>query len=119
MIRITLMDGRQVEVSREEALEILPYRHVFRSSHLKDPVAGIYCHHGKIIPVLGPLPDSAEGKTVDEKPWLLLMNGHAQVVRGLPEFSEAGAIAEATPFMISQDEETSLLSELDDLVKSA
>lgn len=118
MIRITLIDGSQLEIPREEALELVPYRHVLVSAHLKSPAEGLLCHRGKLIPVLGPLPDSNDGKSVDKRAWILLIKGCAQVIQGLPNFQEAGE-ASVHEFPTSTAEENEALSELDELLKSA
>ena len=124
-IRITLMDGNQIDIPREEALEILPYRHVFSNPNLKSPVDGIFCHRGKVVPVLGPLPVAPYGKSLDGRPWLLLMKGCAQAIQGLPEFRETETNGEmpsnVIPFETQAErrEEEALLSELDDLLKTA
>lgn len=119
MIRITLMDGSQLEIPREEAVELLPYRNVFRSELLKDPVDGLVCHRGKLVPVLGPLPEFADAKSVDKKAWLLMMKGCAQVVQGLPEFLEAQQTSNVLPFRSMSHDNSDALSELDDLLKTA
>lgn len=114
MIRITLMDGSQIEIPREDALEIIPYRHVFSHQMLKSPVEGLLAHHGKLVPVLGPMPKSFDKTTsVDNRPWLLLMKGCAQVIRGLPTFQEAAVVS------MQQDLDQSLIDEVDELLKSA
>ena len=56
MVRIKLMDGGNLEIPREEALELIPYRGVFASPMLRHPIEGLVSHRGKVIPVLGPLP---------------------------------------------------------------
>jgi len=111
------MDGKQLEIPREEALELLPYRHVFRSRQLKEPIAGVFCHRGKMIPVLGPLPEDTSGLSVDERPWILLMKSYAQAVRGLPEFLEAESVAASTT--TDETSENTLMSELDEILKAA
>lgn len=118
MILITLMDGSQVEIPREEALELVPYKNVLRNPNLKAPVDGIFCHRGKVIPVLGPLPEGPLASSIDGRPWLLLMKGCAQAIQGLPEFLE-NAPSNVVPFTTEKSEESELLSELDDLLKSA
>jgi len=119
MIRITLMDGSQLEIPREEAVELLPYRNVFQSKLLKDPVDGLVCHRGKLVPVLGPLPEFAGAKSVDKRAWLLLMKGCAQVVQGLPEFLEAQDTSNVLPFRSVSHDDNDALSELDELLKMA
>lgn len=117
MIRITLMDDSLLEIPREEALELLPYCHVFTNQLLKAPVEGLLPYRGKLLPVLGPLPLSGyEANSVDDRPWILLMKGCAQVVRGLPQFEEAAM--QNVIELKSQDQEN-LLEELDELLKSA
>lgn len=113
------MDGTQLEIPREEAVELLPYQHVLRSSHLKDPVDGLVCHRGKVIPVLGPMPELVDVKNIDKRPWLLLMKGCAQVVQGLPDFLEANEASNVLPFRSSAEVNEEALSELDELLKSA
>lgn len=117
-IRITLMDGNQLEIPREEALEFLPYGQVFTNPNLKAPVDGIFCHRGKLLPVLGPLPEGPLAKSLEGRPWLLLMKGCAQAIQGLPEFLET-APSNVIPLHASREEESQLLSELDDLLKAA
>lgn len=117
-IRITLMDGNQIDIPREEALELLPYRHVLSNPNLKSPVDGVFCHRGKVVPVLGPLPVEPFAKSIDGRPWLLLMKGCAQAIQGLPEFEER-APSNVVPLRAEQDEESQLLDELDDLLKTA
>gem|GEM_PF-7123968 len=119
MIRITLMDGSQLEIPREEAIELLPYQNVLRSSHFKDPVDGLVCHRGKMVPVLGPMPELVDVKSIDKRPWLLLMKGCAQVVQGLPDFLEANEASNVLPFRASTDGSDEALSELDEILKSA
>lgn len=125
MIRITLMDGTQLEIPREEALELLPYQNVFRNPNLKAPVDGLFSYRGKLTPVLGPLPAGHVATSLDGRPWLLLMKGCAQAIQGLPDFVEAEASASTPTNVIpfetqaGKDEEKELLSELDDLLKTA
>ncbi len=117
-IRITLMDGTQTEVPREEALELLPYKNVFANPNLKDPVEGIFSHRGKMLPVLGPLPVAPFAGHIDGRPWLLLMKDCAQAIQGLPEFLEAET-TEVIPLHADKEEENQLLDELDELLKIA
>jgi hypothetical protein len=119
MIRITLMDGNQLEIPREEAVELLPYQNVLRSSHLKDPVDGLISYRGKLVPVLGPMPETADVKDIDRRPWLLLMKGCAQVVQGLPIFSEAVEGSNVIPFRSSAEAKDEALDELDELLKKS
>jgi chemotaxis signal transduction protein len=120
MVRLTLMDGSLLEIQREEALEILPYGHVFSGPMLKDPIEGLFIYRGKVIPVLGPLPKSVDLTVpAEERPWILLLKGCAQVIRGMPEFEEA-APSNVIPLTNGSGEESSdLLEELDLLLKSA
>jgi hypothetical protein len=89
MIRITLMDGSTHEIARGDARALLPYVHVFTSSFLKDPIAAIVCYQGEPLPVLGPLPPALADTqaSVELRPWLLVLDDHAQVIRGLPDFA--------------------------------
>ncbi len=119
MIRIKLMDDSLLEIPREDVLELIPYRHVFRHSRLKSPVEALLAHHGKLVPVLGPLaPDGDQTNSIDKRPWLLLMKGCAQVIRGLPEFQEA-AQGEIIPLPGSEEGDSTLLDEIGELLKSA
>ncbi|MGZ3651724.1 MAG: hypothetical protein ACXVB9_10420 [Bdellovibrionota bacterium] len=119
MIRIKLMDGSHLEIPREEAIELFPYRGIFSSPMLKAPLDGIFVHRGKIVPVLGPLPTEAPQGSSEERPWILLMKGCAQVIRGLPEFDESIGGENVLPFAGPQPESPGLLQELDDLLKGA
>jgi hypothetical protein len=119
MIRLTLMNGAQIVVPREDALELLPYEGVFSNPQIKAPVDGVMCHRGKIIPVLGPLPSAPFGKSLEERPWLLRMNGYAQAIQGLPEFEENTISKVAPPLESEKTFENQLLNELDDLLKTA
>jgi hypothetical protein len=113
MIRMKLMDGSTLEISREEALELLPYRAMFTSPMLKAPLEGLVVYRGGLVPVLGPLPDSAPvSNHASEQAWVLLMKGCAQVIRGLPEFTDERAqeAGDLTP---------ALLEEIDQLIKAA
>lgn len=113
------MDGSQLEIPREEAVELLPYQNVFQSKHLKDPVDGLVSHRGKLVPVLGPMPEFADAKNVDKRPWLLLMKGCAQVILGLPAFLEAQESSNVLQFQTRAEQKDDALSELDELLKSA
>jgi hypothetical protein len=115
MIRLTLLDGSPFEIPREEALELLPYQGVFASPMLKSPFEGLLVHRGKLVPVLGPLPaEAAPGAPVEDRPWILLMKGCAQAVRGLPEFVEEGNVVPLPTL-----EERGLPADLEDVLKSA
>ena len=120
MIRLTLLDGKVIEIPRDQALELLPYRGVFRSPMLRSPIEGLFTFKGKVVPLLGPLPDDAlhSRPPAEERPWILLMKGCAQAVKGLPEFREAANPDNVIPFG-GKDDESSLLQELDELIKSA
>ncbi len=84
------MDGSRLEIPREEAVELIPYRHVFTSPHLQAPIEGLICHRGNLIAILGPLPPTGfPTGSVDACPWILLLRNGAQVVLGLPIFEEA------------------------------
>lgn len=114
-----LMDGSHLEIPREEALELLPFRkNILISPHLKSPAEGLLCYRGKLVPVLGPLPEPGAGGSVDDRPWILLMNGRAQVIQGLPDFQE-GESKTVESITSLEDEESALLSELDELLKAA
>jgi len=93
MIRAKLMDGQILEIAREEAIELLPYRAIFTSPLMKAPLEGVLLHRGALLPLLGPLPStqSSPRPAADEQAWVLLMKGCAQVIKGLPEFLEAAA----------------------------
>lgn len=143
MLHLTLLDGRTIEMPREEALALLPCDRLLRNPHLK--ADAIYCHEGRLLPVTGPLPDTFTDETaengIDQRPWLLLRSNGLQVVRGLPRFadetkislsptSEAPVaqvlvmptrIAPANPPAPASeaDEEARLLAELEDLLESA
>jgi len=118
MIRVSLIDGSTLEVPRTDALELLPYRHVFTGRNLKAPVEGLMSHRGKLVPVLGPLPLPTEAYLpVDKRPWILLLQDCAQVIQGLPEFVEQAATV--TPIQGAARDKDSMLSELDRLLKSA
>src|SRR4051812_21295580 len=112
MIRITLMDGSLQEIPREEALEILTYRHVLQNKFLKAPIEGLIVHRGKVIPVMGPLPQPGdETNEFEIRPWILLTKDRAQVILGMPDFQEK-SIAQNAPEQDKEDEEK-ILSELD------
>jgi hypothetical protein len=118
MIRIKLMDGGTLEIPREEAIELLPYRGVFSSALLKSPLEGVLPYRGKLLPVLGPLPPSeTPNLPLEERPWLLLLRGCAQVVRGLPEFDDTIAGSAATAPADADQER--LLADIDELLKAA
>jgi hypothetical protein len=114
MIRMKLMDGSTLEIAREEALELMPYRALFTSPMLKAPVEGLVVYRGKLIPVLGPLPLPEIGSSpyADNQAWVMLMKGCAQVIRGLPEFP---SIATSD----TQDLTPALLEEIDEILKAA
>lgn len=119
MIRIKLMDGTHMEIPREEALELLPYRGVLVSAMFKGPIEGLITHRGKVVPVLGPLPaDPSPSAPVEQRPWILLLKGCAQAIWGTPEFLEE-ARSDVVPFPGARDAESELLREIDDLIKSA
>lgn len=120
MIRIKLMDGSVLEIPREEALELLPYRGVNVSAMFKDPIEGLLIHRGKLIPVLGPMPTQiSDNVPIEQRPWLLLLRGCAQVILGLPQFDEA-VKSEVVPFPGGTEnaESGGLLQELDQLLKA-
>ena len=79
MVRITLMDGTTQELSRDGILGVYPCEHLFRHPQLKSDA--IIYKNGRLIPVLGPLP---EGK----RAWILLFETHGQVIRELPAFDD-------------------------------
>jgi len=113
MIRMTLIDGSTLEIAREEALELMPYRALFTSPMLKAPLEGLVVYRGELIPVLGPLPPpGAASRYASEQAWVLLMKDCAQVIRGLPEFP-------AHENSDRQDPTPALLSEIDRLIKAA
>lgn len=115
MVRIQLMDGSALEIQREEALELIPYSRLFSHPLLKHPVDALLAHRGQLIPVLGPLPSSGEEqKSVDERPWILLLKGCAQVIRGLPQFAEESS---AQVVKLPSAEQSALLDELDSILK--
>jgi hypothetical protein len=119
MIRLKLMDGGTLEIPREEALELVPYRGVFVSPMLKSPLEGLLIHRGIPVPVLGPLPPSdLESLPYDERPWLLLLKGCAQTIRGLPEFDDA-ASTDAASITGSGSDVGGILGEIDELLKAA
>jgi hypothetical protein len=90
MIRIKLMDGRSLEIPREEACELLPYSGAFASVLFKAPIAALYPYRGKLVPLLGPLPTFPTGQLPAEKrAWILILRESAQVIYGFPEFEEA------------------------------
>ena len=109
------MDGKLIEIPREEALELLPFQEIFRSPVLKAPIEGIMTHKGKLIPVLGPLPlhDTKETHSSDYKPWILLLEGCAQVIQGLPEFIETEKMKQSPSLRLASENAT-----LDALVSS-
>lgn len=152
MVRITLMDGQVEEVARETVQAIFAWRPIFKNPHLK--ADGLTYHAGKLVPVNGPLPEpSADSLPQHERPWLLYLGTHVQVIRGLPAFEDDIALnivpaRETAPVlalvpspepevvpepaaeapltlldvatMISEeDEETTLLRELETLIKVA
>lgn len=117
MLRITLMDDSVIEIPREEAIELLPYGQVFATKLLKSPIEAVLTYRGKIVPVLGPLPEPEEwDNSVDERPWILLLKGCAQVVRGLPDFQD---VSEVRRLPEHEEGQSELLGELEDLLKSA
>ena len=112
------MDGGTLEIPREEALEFLPYRSVMVSPLLKSPIEALFTYRGKILPLLGPLPAEDDNQLpLETRPWVLVLKGCAQVVRGLPEFEESIASRPADPETPTEND--GLLQELDQLLKSA
>lgn len=107
MIRAKLMDGQILEIAREEAIELLPYRAIFTSPLLKAPLEGVLLHRGVLVPLLGPLPATPPSprQSAESQAWVLLMKGCAQVIQGMPEFLDATADAHA------DDELDSILKE--------
>lgn len=84
------MDGSISEISRGDARGLVPFEHVFTSPFLKTPIEGIVCHKGVPLPVLGPMPkDSDLGAAMNERPWIIVFEDHAQVIRGMPDFGDA------------------------------
>ena len=103
----------------QEAQELLPYRHVLRSTVFKKPIEGILIYRGNPVPVLGPMPqEGAETLDVDQRPWILVVKNCAQVVRGLPSLEEAVS-GNVIPMNANKDEENHLLEEIDELLKGA
>lgn len=82
MVRITLMDGSTQELSRDGILGVFPCEHLFRHAQLKSDA--IFYKNGRLIPVLGPLPEG-------ERAWILLFETHGQVIRELPAFDDDAA----------------------------
>ncbi len=115
MLHVTLLDGTQIEVSRQDAREVVPYAQVFASGWLRAPVEGLYCYRGAVVPVLGPLPPAGGAGA-----YLLVMRDHAQVIQGLPLFAEDLPASQSTSARNSAGgETTSILNELDELLKAA
>jgi chemotaxis signal transduction protein len=120
MIQAKLIDGSVIELAREDAFELLPFENIFRSPKLRPPMEGLLCHRGRIMPVLGPMPaPEAMDKTVNERPWLLLLKGYAQVVQGLPVFDDDAQSQQVAHLAKPQETAAALLNELDELVKAA
>lgn len=129
MIRVTLMDGSLQEVRRNEALGLVPVEGLLRHPLLVS--AAIFCYQGKILPVLGPLPEKIQNSgPCESRPWLMIFADHAQVVRGLPQFNDDIRPKKAAPTLVSpktpkkveisdDEEEARLLQEMEDLLKSA
>lgn len=115
MIRITLMDGTTAEVAREQTKGLIPFANVFSSPLLRGPIEGVICHQGKPIPLLGPLPESTEDLPVEDRPWILLLGDHAQVIRGMPDFNAKPKIASVP----GAEEEDPFLKEFESFLESA
>lgn len=130
MIRVTLMDGSLQEVRREEVFGLYPATALLRHPLLKSEA--IFCHKGKLIPIAGPLPETLDlTLPVNERPWLMLFAGHAQVIYGLPEFDDDISHSKTAPTLVkastptlelvenTDEEEARLLEEMEELLKSA
>jgi hypothetical protein len=133
MIRIKLVDGSTKEIRREEIQGIAPLEGIL--SHAELRFDAIVYREDRILPVAGPIPDPRETTSSHERFWLMLLQDHAQVILGLPRFDDditlsALAMAPQTgktslpaqeqeKAEISDDEETRLLAEMEELLKSA
>ncbi len=129
------MDGSFQEIRREEALGIFPSTGLLQHHHLKSEA--IFFQHGKIYPVLGPLPKSEDKNAPQaERPWILLFESHGQVIKGLPTFDDDITLhlnttpaAKENPTLTlvppqtneaaPEDEESRLLKEMEELLKGA
>jgi hypothetical protein len=135
MIRITLLDGSSQEIPREEILGLVPLTGLFRHPLLR--FEAVLYTRGRVLPVTGPLPATG-GKSsgpVETRPWLVLFHDHAQVVHGLPLFDDdvslertlelvPGPVAaapepESRSLEPDDEEESRLLQEMEELLKSA
>lgn len=86
------MDGSTCEINRADARGLVPYARVFASPLLRAPIEGVLCHKGKPLPVLGPLPSADEiSRDINNRPWIVIFEDHAQVIRGLPDFGDQSA----------------------------
>lgn len=99
MLRLTLLDGRPLEIPRELARGVYAFENVLRNPNLK--ADGIYCLEGVPMPVKGPLPSATElaamaSGPVEKRPWLVLQEGFLQAVKGLPIFPDEMKISLST-----------------------
>jgi hypothetical protein len=123
------MDGSLQEIRRDEVEGLYPALGLLRHPLLLSEA--VLCLHGKLVPVAGPLSDSTSNDApVEERPWILSMGTHAQVVRGLPQFNDDISLARPTPITSAkasaevtvdplEGEEAALLQEMEELLRSA
>lgn len=145
MMRITLMDGSTQEISRENVRGLFAWRAPLTNPRFKSD--GVIFHDGSLLPVRGPLANSAGTGSVHERAWLLVCDKHVQIIRGLPAFDDevslgivpevkrsvaTPVVAKAIPMAMAvaptgpapslrseEEEEAQVLQELEDLLRAA
>lgn len=83
-MRFRSFEQQVFSIDTKEVMAILPFKGVLALSQVNAPYDGLFLFEGKIIPVMGPLPQE-EITNSEQRPWILVCRDHAQVVAGLPE----------------------------------
>jgi hypothetical protein len=81
-------------ISTIEIREILAFSSYLASATLKDGIGGLLYYEGTILPIKGVVPSLWEATdNYDERPWIMVLKDHAQVIYGLPQFDPPEAKA--------------------------
>jgi hypothetical protein len=86
-------DHNLYSVECKHVIEIIPFEAVMVSPVLQEPYTALLSYHGKILPVKGILPEARPvAAEYDERPWIMVLEEHAQIIYGLPQWEAAETV---------------------------